>query len=206
MIERMSWATIAAVLLLPVVLAVAATPAGAQMYRWTDDQGNPHYSQGLDSVPDRYRATARQLLYRNAPAAAAPADRTPAGSASTIVSFTPGGRIYVDARINDSASVHLLLDTGADRTVITPRALVAAGVSIRAAGVPGTIRGATGTADVAAYPIDSLQVGQARVGKMLIISHDINEADTDGLLGRDFLDQFKVTIDNTAGQVTLGPK
>ena len=30
--------------------------------------------------------------------------------------------------------------------------------------------------------------------------------DVDGLLGRDFLDQFKVTIDNGAGQVVLGPK
>jgi predicted aspartyl protease len=204
MIGVMPWATLAAVLPMVVVLAIAAAPAGAQTYRWTDDQGNPHYSQGLDSVPDRHRATARPMRYQPAPAAA-PADAT-AASASTVVPFTPGGRIYVDARINGSTSVHLLLDTGADRTVITPRALVAAGVSIRTAGTAGTIRGATGTADVAAYPIESLQVGQARVGKMLIISHDINEADTDGLLGRDFLDQFKVTIDNAAGQVTLGPK
>jgi hypothetical protein len=28
----------------------------------------------------------------------------------------------------------------------------------------------------------------------------------DGLLGRDFLDQFKVTIDSAAGRVTLSPK
>lgn len=28
----------------------------------------------------------------------------------------------------------------------------------------------------------------------------------DGLLGRDFLDQFTITIDNAANRVTLSPK
>lgn len=204
MIGAMLRATVAAVLLIE-VLAIEAPPAGAQMYRWTDDQGNSHYSQGLDSVPERFRATARELLYRSAPAPS-PSSAPPGESASTVIKFTPGQRIYVDARINGGTSVHLILDTGADRTVITPRALFAAGVSTGVAGAVGKIRGATGTADVEAYNIDSLQVGNARVDKMLVISHDINESDTDGLLGRDFLDQFKVTIDNATGQLTLGPK
>ena len=58
MIGAMFRATVSAVLLI-VVLAVEARPVGAQTYRWTDAQGNPHYSQGLDSVPERFRAAAR---------------------------------------------------------------------------------------------------------------------------------------------------
>jgi hypothetical protein len=39
-----------------------------------------------------------------------------------------------------------------------------------------------------------------------VISHDIEQEGVDGLLGRDFLDQFKVSIDSREGVVTLGPK
>ena len=204
MIGAMFRATVSAVLLI-VVLAVEARPARAQIYRWTDEQGNSHYSQGLDSVPERFRAAARPLVPERAPAPAT-SGAAPRESTSTVIPFTPGKRIYADARVNETTSVRLILDTGADRTVIAPRALVAAGASTRAAGPGGTIRGATGTADVEIYSIDSLQVGNARVGKMVVVSHDINEPDTDGLLGRDFLDQFKVTIDSASGHVTLGPK
>jgi hypothetical protein len=41
---------------------------------------------------------------------------------------------------------------------------------------------------------------------MLVISHDVNQAGIDGLLGRDFLDQFNVTIDSRSGLVTLAPR
>ncbi len=193
------------VVLLISALILGASPASGQMYRWTDDQGNPHYSDGLDSIPERFRGGATRLRYQGPPVAV-PVPAAPGSSSDTVIQFTPGKPIHLTARINGAASVRLILDTGADMTVITPRALVAAGVSTRTASAAGRIRGATGDAAVDAYDIESLQVGNAKVGKMLVVSHDVNFADTDGLLGRDFLDQFKVTIDNAAGQVTLGPK
>ena len=193
------------VVLLIAAVILSALPAAAQTYRWIDDRGNPHYAEGLDSIPERFRATARKLIYQNAPAAV-PAPAGGGASGGTVIPFTPGQRIYVDARINGSGSARLILDTGADRTVIAPRALVAAGVSTRSPRGTGQMRGATGTADVEAYDIESLEVGHSKVGKMVVISHDIDFADSDGLLGRDFLDQFKVTIDDAAGQVMLGPK
>jgi hypothetical protein len=44
------------------------------------------------------------------------------------------------------------------------------------------------------------------VGPLTIIAHDTDFKNADGLLGRDFLDQFTVTIDSKAGIVTLAPK
>ncbi len=191
------------VVVLIAVLIVGAAAAAAQMYRWVDDQGNSHYSEGLDSVPERFRAAATRLRVQTAPTAgpAAPGD-----GGDTVLQFAPGKPIYVTAKINGNASVRLILDTGADGTVIAERALVAAGVSTKAAIASGKIRGATGDAKVEAFDIESLQVGNSKVGKMMVIAHDINDPNSDGLLGRDFLDQFKVTIDSAAGQVTLSPK
>ena len=57
------------------VLLLSATQAGAQMYRWTDDQGGVHYTQGLDSVPDRLRPKAQMMVFPERPAAPAPTRR-----------------------------------------------------------------------------------------------------------------------------------
>jgi hypothetical protein len=55
--------------------------------------------------------------------------------------------------------------------------------------------------------VDSMEVGEARVGKMPVGSYELPGTQAgDGLLGRDFLDQFTVTIDSSVGVVTLAPK
>ncbi len=45
----------------------------AQAYRWVDEQGKVHYTEGLDSVPPQYRATARPLEFPKAPPPPPPA-------------------------------------------------------------------------------------------------------------------------------------
>jgi len=54
--------------------------------------------------------------------------------------------------------------------------------------------------------VESIEASGARSGPLLVVSHDTGFGQGDGLLGRDFLDQFSVNIDNTAGLVTLTPK
>jgi hypothetical protein len=54
-------------------------------------------------------------------------------------------------------------------------------------------------------PVESIQVGEARVDRLLVVSHDIGQG-MDGLLGRDFLDQFRLTVDSAQGVATLAPK
>ena len=54
--------------------------------------------------------------------------------------------------------------------------------------------------------VDSLEVGEARVGRMSVGAQDVPVTGADGVLGRDFLDQFNVNIDSGKGVVTLSPK
>jgi predicted aspartyl protease len=188
------------------LLPLSATQGWAQMYRWTDDQGGVHYTQGLDSVPDRQRAKAQMIAFPERPAA--PAATSPAESASsgqTKIPFTPGKPIMVTAKVNGGTSANLMLDTGASVTVINPRVLAAMGVG-SAQALRGSVKGATGSADVLFVPVQSIEVGSARSGPLRIAAHDVDLSQGDGLLGRDFLDQFTVTIDSTAGVVTIAPK
>jgi hypothetical protein len=185
------------------------TASEAEIYRWIDDRGVANYSEGIDSVPLKYRATAVPMGFRTAPpppAGSGPATPGPAaGAGPTQIKFTPGKPIVVDARLNGTTSVQLLLDTGAQRTMINPRVLAAAGVAVKA-GEAALIRGATGTATVGAVQLDSLEVGPIRVDNLAVLAHDVEQEGIDGLLGRDFLDRVRVAIDNTAGIVTLSPK
>lgn len=68
------------------VVLLAPAVALAQAYRWVDEQGKVHYSEGLDSVPPQYRATATPIQFPKAPPPPPPpapektdAEKTPAG-------------------------------------------------------------------------------------------------------------------------------
>ena len=197
------------VLLSALTTASLGTSASAQsaIYRWVDASGEVHFTQGLDSVPPAYRPRAVLIGHDK------PSEPTSLPSLSPLrrsgqISFTPGQPIMVTARINDGGSAKLMLDTGAARTVINPAVLSALGVSYKNV-VRAALKGVTGGPElVEAVTLDSIEVDGARHGPLLVISHDtgfgLNRGD--GLLGRDYLDNFTITIDNTAGLVTLTPK
>jgi len=192
-----------AVLALTLALASAAH---AQLYRWTDDKGETHFGQGVESVPERYRSRARAVgTVDPPPAPSGPAAATVTDGV-TRIAFAAGSSIMVIARINGRAPVQLLLDTGATRTTISPAALVGLGVTYRDA-PKVEIRGVTGTASAYLVGLESLEVGGARVGPLRVLSHDAQMGGgAQGLLGRDFLNHFRVTIDNARGVVELAPK
>jgi predicted aspartyl protease len=120
------------------------------------------------------------------------------------VPFVVGTPIVVEARINGAGPVALVLDTGADRTMVAPAALARLGI-----GLPGTygaeVRGVTGTTRADVLWIESLDVAGARAGPLPIVAHDADIPLADGLLGRDFLSLFSVTIDPRTGTVRLEP-
>ena len=187
-----------------VIVLAGVTGSEAQMYRWTDERGQAHYSEGLGSVPERFRSSAQPLLYQTTPSPPEPSKPAlPPGVEK--IPFKPGSPILVTAKVNGGGPVTLILDTGADTTVINPLALWRLGVSTWFA-PRAEIRGATGTQRVDVVRIESIEVGQAKAGPLAIIAHDVEMKNADGLLGRDFLNNFNVNIDTSAGVVTLSPR
>ncbi len=196
-------------LALVVLLVGSSVPplATAQIYRWTDEQGTAHFTEGLHSVPERYRSRAVPITSRSTPnAPAAESRRAPSGE--TLIRFSPGSQIIVEARVNGSAPCRLMLDTGAAATLISPRVLTAAGVSFTRDTQTVRARGLTRNAEVEVprVLVQSLEVGQARVDRLMVVAYDMDVPGLDGLLGQDFLGLFNVAIDSSAGVVKLGPK
>ena len=196
-----------AVASLGVVLLFAALSV-AQIYGWQDERGIMHYTNALERIPESYRFQLGPLPPASAsparPAEIAPLPAVPA-LASARIPYTPGAPILVSASIGGSGPLTLILDTGADRTLVAPQALSRLGIAT--ADAPrAEIRSVTGTAQAQVVQVASLEVGEAKVGPIRIIVHDADLKTADGLLGRDFLEHFTVTIDAKERLVTLVPK
>ena len=198
---RLSGAT--RLLLTVVAVGVLVSTATAQVYHWVDDQGVIHYTTGIESVPERYRDSARSMA--SSPLdAPAPDSSAPARAGTAVIPFVAGRPIIVAARINGAGPVTLVLDTGADRTMVAPAALARIGIPAPSL-YQAEIRGVTGTTQADVISVDSLEVGNARAGPLAIVAHDADLPEADGLLGRDFLSLFSVAIDARASVVTLEP-
>ena len=192
---------------LGVVLLLPAL-ALAQMYRWEDPRGTLYYTNTPETIPDPSRSptdalpAAPVLPTKVEPVAPTAVVRS---VAITRIPYTTGDPIFVMATISGTGPLTLILDTGADRTMVAPQALWRLGIST--ANAPrAEIRGVTGASQGDVVRVTSLEIGEAKVGPLRIIAHDADLKKADGLLGRDFLDHFTVTINSRELVVTLVPK
>jgi len=176
----------------------------SDIYYWVDDQGIQNYTTSLGSIPESYRSKAQVLSLPTSPPA--PPELQPSTSPNRVtkVSFTPGSPVLVSAKINGAGPITLILDTGADRTLVTPSALWELGISTENAS-PAVLKGVTGTSYGGAVWVNLVEVGDAKVGPLLIVVHDTDLKGAQGLLGRDFLAHFHLTIDSKERIVTLTP-
>jgi hypothetical protein len=214
----------AVALTLTLLTSLLPPPAAAEIFKYTDDRGTNHYVDGVQSVPQQYRARAVPLGMNNntfteppppgsAKSSNAPARGTDADAQSkdkpdrggASIRYAPGKPIMVSATVNGSTPAQLLLDTGADKTMINPRVLVAAGAALSRPVGAATVTGVAGSTQMQFVTINSLDVGGASVERLTVAAHQVDGAG-DGLLGRDFLDHFSVNIDSAKGIVTLTPK
>lgn len=192
--------------LLPLLVftgCLLATPSTAELYRWTDADGTVHYTADLAAIPAPFRDGATLL---SAPQArpAPPVDT----SAPVSLRLTPGAPLTVEARLNGTP-LTLIVDTGADRTVISPAAIERAGLAGQA-GRSIQIEGVTGPATASLVTVPLLDVAGARIGPLPVIVYALPStirggegAGVDGLLGRDVLDAFVLSVDTASGRATL---
>ncbi len=176
------------------MLALAAGPAGAQIYRWTDDRGVSHFADSLHSVPPHQRDAVRaegDRLPPPAPGAAIPLERV-------------GAAYVVSARLEDRHTARLVVDTGASVTVISPATARRLGVAVRT-DPPVTLRTANGTVSAGWAQVAQIEVGGRRSGPLRVVVHDALP-DLDGLLGMDFLGTFRLELRAEVPALLLSPR
>jgi predicted aspartyl protease len=115
--------------------------------------------------------------------------------------------LLIDVHLNGRGPFQFAIDTGTSTTAITPQLANELGISSSPVGA-GTTAGAQ--VDVHAGNIESFQLGGAKIDNMTVVVADFFEmlsaaigAKLDGIVGYNFLRNYKVAIDYPGETLTL---
>jgi len=198
--------------LLWVILLLALAPAYAEIYKWVDRDGRVHFADTLADIPPEYRNHIEEKVGLTSTSRSDPASRrmTPAqrSSAPAPPSYTvplrrDGNAMLVEALVGGTVRTRLLLDTGAEFTVLSTAAARRLALNLGSAAVI-PLRSASGVFFAPIIKVQSMTVGEATAYDVEVIVHDATPG-LDGLLGMSFLDNFLVTISTSDERLILTP-
>jgi predicted aspartyl protease len=145
---------------------------------------------------------------------AAPAASTPgstgiaaddaAGKADYEATARPDqiGRIIVPVMVNGRGPFSFVLDTGANRTVVTPELVAALGLQSAADEIV-TMNGATGSAIVPTAAIERIAAGDVVLTRQQLPVAGALASGIDGILGVDALEDKRVLVDFKTGKIEV---
>jgi clan AA aspartic protease (TIGR02281 family) len=205
-------------LIVALLFLLMAGTASADIYRWTDADGQVHFTQDLGQVPAEHRKEAELSQHRvrthevqtfenvSPPARGrGVAHRTslPAPGRKLQMPFElRGSAMWVYVQINDRTTAPFIVDTGASDVAVPGHVAAAAGIRIDADTPRATYQTANGLVRQPIVRLDSVQVGGVRVEG---VRGSINESMQVGLLGGSFFNNFTFQVDPAAQMITLVP-
>jgi len=208
-----------------VVAAAMAVSFGSPVYsddyfKWTDENGDLHFSDSLENVPEKYRNQIQSHTFKNdQPSPPKPSSKIippkePSSEGESAVKpakryevpYTPHGgsekRVIVSAVFNGSVKAPLAIDTGAPNTMISPSLAKDLGLFDEDQGrLLISVGGIAGSRPAIRSIVDAIEVGGA-ISRFVpvIVSPSISKS-FEGLLGLDFVSNFAVTIDSKSNTV-----
>jgi len=211
-----------ALLALGTFLLFPPPASAAEIYRWTDESGQVHFTEDITRVPREQRPAARSAARRAeeegdrgqhvnvydaseahpAPPAAREAGRAERGERRVhrVEVERAGTALLVAARVNDRVVVPFLVDTGAS-DVLLPR-WAAERLGLSDAGRTREYLTANGVVEEPVAMLSSVELGGARVEE---VPASISSSMQVGLLGLSFFNHFTYHVDAAEGILTLVP-
>lgn len=172
----------------------------AEIYRWTDGRGVVHFANNLRDVPEGFRSTATLFKTDSRPAPPPPDNAS--------VQFQKKGELMVvPATLNGKAAARFVVDTGATYTTISQATAKELAIDLGDNPTTLTFHTAGGTVQAPLASIRSLEVGGLEITNLTVAVHDIfPDPGISGLLGLNFLSQFRVGIDSQNSLLNLEKK
>src|SRR3990172_11850834 len=181
-------------------------PAAAEYYRWVDQNGVVHFTDNLHNIPEKQRGGANRIEAKESPKTAEPTPKITATKAS--IPFEKHGQVVViEAMLNGKTPAKLVVDTGASYTMIS--AATARALDIDRSGnerrLP--IQTANGMIQAPLTSLESINVGGVEMKNLAAVIHDVvPNSQLAGLLGLNFLSNFRMDIDTQKGLLHLEKK
>lgn len=122
-----------------------------------------------------------------------------------VPTFRVGQTFVVQVRLNGTRDAKLILDTGAEISLLSHDVVLDLGLFPTSTTPTVTLNTVSGTVRADVLIIDSMAVGRAEARHVAVAVHDLPEAPpgVDGLLGLTFLNKFVVTLDPHNGTLHL---
>jgi clan AA aspartic protease (TIGR02281 family) len=191
------------------VLAVElAALDAAEYYRWVDENGVLHITDNLHNVPPKQRDGANRIQTKENPRSAEPESRpAPAPRKASIPFQRHGNIVIVPVTLNNRQTTKLVVDTGASYTFISHA--LARDLAIDLSRNPNTVpfHTANGVVEAPLTNLESIAVGGMEIKNLTAAVHDTTPDSTAaGLLGLNFLSNFRMDIDTQKGVLHLEKK
>jgi hypothetical protein len=174
-----------------------------------DHLGRMHYEWGDTADQQQFVACYQERVREKIKAVISPGRLPPSAraSAKTVVPIqVVENKVLAAVTLNESQPATLILDTGAAHTIISPTLLQGARVSL----ATNAARWRIGLLGREAIAMPFARMQSVRVGAFAVEDLDVGVYDVfpdvpwvHGLLGADFLNYFRVTVDHSARRLTL---
>ncbi len=187
-------------------LALAGPALSTEYYRWVDGNGVLHITDNLHNVPPNQRPNAGRIQAPEAPRQADP-DKKPAPRKASVPMEKHGSVALVQATLNNLRALKFVVDTGASYTLISNAVASDLGIDLGANPRTMPFQTANGLINAPITNIESISIGGLEIRNLAIAIHDaVPDPQIAGLLGLNFLTNFKMDIDTQKGFLHLEKK
>jgi clan AA aspartic protease (TIGR02281 family) len=132
--------------------------------------------------------------------------RKTAADAEPITLHRHGNNMLAQVLFNNTINSRLLLDTGASLTVITPALLQNLGLDYNHPRRTAWFNTANGVVKAPIFLIERVSIGSQTVDQLEVAVMDLDNQSIGGLLGMNFLQHFRFSIDHQSNVLYLSPR
>ena len=178
----------------------------ADYYRWVDQNGVVHFTDNLHNIPETQRGKAGRIE-SNEPPRNQPPPVAPLPTKASIPFEKQGQVVIVEATLNKKTAVKFVVDTGASYTMISSAVAKELDIDTEQNRKTAPFQTANGIIQAPLVNLESIAVGGIEILNLTAAVHDaIPDARVAGLLGLNFLSNFRMDIDTQKGVLHLEKK
>jgi clan AA aspartic protease (TIGR02281 family) len=174
----------------------------AEILRWVDERGVVHFTDSVQEIPPDFRSKATRIKMESQLRTLPP----PPDKAS--IKFQRKGELMVvQAVLNEKSPATFVVDTGASYTTISQATAKELQLDFQTDPKVISFHTANGTIQAPLASVRSIEIGGLGLNDVTVAVHDIfPDPAIAGLLGLNFLSQFRVDIDSKNGVMNLEKK
>jgi aspartyl protease family protein len=190
------------------VILVTATLPSAEFFRWVDQNGVVHFTDNLHNIPESRRRTATRIKGQQPPKhAETPNSDQPTIARASIPFEKRGQVVVVDVVFNNTKRAKLVVDTGATYTMISTAMARELSIDTQQSDRSMPFQTANGVIQAPLTNLESVSVGGMEIKNLTAAIHDVApNSQVAGLLGLNFLSNFRMDIDTDKGILHLERK